>query len=71
MENYLEFLKPRVGAVLAIVAVLIIQAYCDLCCWDTLLMCKCLESNREGMIRQFRNELPKTTWKSYCCLLSG
>ena len=30
MGKLFKFLKPRVGAVLAIVAVLIIQAYCDL-----------------------------------------
>ena len=30
MGKLFKFLKPRAGAVLAVVAVLIIQAYCDL-----------------------------------------
>ena len=30
MGKLFKFLKPRIGAVLAIIAVLMIQAYCDL-----------------------------------------
>lgn len=68
MGKLFKFLKPRVGAVLAIVAVLIIQAYCDLSLPGYTSDIVNVGIQQGGMIRQFRNRLQKTTWKSYCCL---
>ena len=55
MEKLFKFLKPRIGAVLAIIAVLMIQAYCDLSLPGYTSDIVNVGINREESIRQFQN----------------
>lgn len=68
MGKLFKFLKPRVGAVLAIVAVLIIQAYCDLSLPGYTSDIVNVGIQQGGIDSAIPEQIAKTTWKSYCCL---